>query len=304
MMLRCHISSLNESSPRDLHLFICSSQKCWKEKLKFLFIYLFSHSRETLPCSVLLQHCSSSAKVGSNQPLVLISGICSWWQLTHQRCWGREFIRGPSLAISTQQHYAFMTVPFSFPCTSAMDHIIVFFLHSPSLPVMKNTLLSLRLLGIGSREMNMSPFGVVSLRYCTSHVPGEGYHLSVAQLQGDEQGTWVQDVCWGNVLGLVPSFKYAWSIQANLLLSGLSLELVSLEASADWDILPLQKLRKCSIQVALSWTQKENSAAIPALLFFLAGRGTKFLESSAQTSTELEMRGKGRFFFSFLLLSS
>lgn len=133
---------------------------------------------------------------------------------------------------------------------------------------MKNTLLSLWLLGIGSREMNMSLFGVVSLRYCTSHVPGEGYHLPVAQLQGDEQDTWVQDVCWGNVLGLVPSFKYAWSIQANLLLSSLSLELVSLEASADWDILPLQKLSIGNAQFRWLLAEHKKKILLLSLLCF------------------------------------
>lgn len=84
----------------------------------------------------------------------------------------------------------------------------------------------------------MSPFGGVNLSYCITHawtVNAAGYQLSVAQIQFDKQGSRAKDICWS--VGLVPNPSNARWLSADL-----GLELMSLEASAVWDILPLQKL--------------------------------------------------------------
>lgn len=84
---------------------------------------------------------------------------------------------------------------------------------------------------------------------------------------------------------------------------------MSLEASAVWDILPLQKLSvgnaqfKCLLAEHKKKKKKGNSAAMCALFFFLADTDIKFLQSPAQTPTELEMREKGRVLHFFFLLS-
>lgn len=118
--------------------------------------------------------------------------------------------------------------------------------------------------------------------------------------------------CFKHTQGDDSTFLWAWSqsTQIQELLADLGLELGSLEADAVWGILSPQTPRaenaqfqqKILIPAQCLWNTKREFCCYLWYAFLLL---MKFLESSAQTSTEMETRGREKvlvFFPPFSLL--